>query len=296
MILSAETRRFVDQLKTSNFRDSDTLFGFDPHRYPPLLAAAQDATTKAMAVLSERFEAHKKNSIAFTTKHDGSPVTSADKEADQIIRDILTSATGIPVVSEEKEIPFEARKHFRTFWLIDPLDGTRNFLAKDAEFSVNIALIHDGQPRIAIIGVPSLKTIYHALEHQGAFKTGPDGIEEKITASKEPNHIWLTSRHHRTNRDNEFLVTNGLALTNVLEAGSALKFCLIAEGTADGYAKTTGNSEWDTAAGELILREAGGKVVDYATKQPLIYNKPSMKNDGYIAVAPHVNIANLKII
>lgn len=262
-------------------------------RIPPLLAAADKAAAAGSEVLLRRFEDHKKSPLAIVLKDDDSPVTAADEESDAVIRSILAEMTGIPVVSEEKEMPYEARRLLSTFWLVDPLDGTRNFLNRDGEFAVNIALIHNGRPIVGVIAVPTLGISYHAAQNLGAVRRGPEGAE-KISCAEKPTGIWLGSKQNDSPSARGFYRENGITENRIIRVGASLKYCLIAEGKADGYVHPEGNSEWDTAPGDLILAEAGGIVVDYGEASRLAYNKVSMRNAGFIAYAPGVDVPGLK--
>jgi len=208
-------------------------------------------------------------------KEDNSPLTLADKRAHEYILEALTNLTpDIPVISEEAETEsYEIRKEWNRFWLVDPLDGTKEFIKRNGEFTVNIALIEDGHPVLGVIQVPCSGTIYYA-DDSGAFKLENTLIPQSIQVNhKILDLISIASRSHRGESEVDFLAK--FDITSSITAGSSLKFCYVAEGRADIYYREGHTMEWDTAAGQVIVEKAGGCVA------PLQYNKPVLRNDTF---------------
>ena len=219
------------------------------------------------------------------TKSDKTPVTEADIAANKIIVAGLKSLTpNIPVISEEQGIaPFTERQTWSRYWLVDPLDGTREFIQKNGEFTVNIALIENQQPILGVVYAPDLRLMYYAIRGQGSFKIDNGNNPEKITVNEScQNPIRVTGSRSFTSNDFINFIRK-LPECSVINLGSALKSCLVAEGGADIYPRFGLTSEWDTAATQCILEEAGGCLVDLNLK-PLRYNtKESLLNPHFLA-------------
>ena len=199
------------------------------------------------------------------TKADDSPVTAADLAANSHILQGLQALTpDIPILSEEAaDVPYAERRHWSRFWLVDPLDGTREFIAGTDEFTVNIALIEADQVRFGVVGVPARGTLYWGGAGLGSWRRQGDGPAEPIRcrAPAEPLRVVASRRH--TSPDQEALLerlqgARNLELTNV---GSSLKFCVLAEGSADLYPRFAPTSQWDTAAAQAVVEGAGGQVL-----------------------------------
>lgn len=220
-------------------------------------------------------------------KSDHSPLTQADLEANRIITQGLQQLTpGWPILSEEAaDIPFSIRVQWEYYWLVDPLDGTKEFLEKNDEFTVNIALIKNNYPVLGIVYVPALASCYYADEKQGAFKQIKEQVPQKIHTQKYQSEQPVTiavSRHHGQDSLQNF-IKQFKQIKNIT-CGSALKFCLVAEGIADLYPRLSPTSEWDTAAAQCVLEQAGGRVL-INTGQRLCYNKKeSLINPHFLAV------------
>lgn len=208
-------------------------------------------------------------------KEDHSPLTLADKAANQVIvKNLQKHFANIPIISEEeKNIDFEHRKNWERFWLVDPLDGTKEFIKRNGEFTVNIALVERGLPVLGVIYAPVLGALYYGDKNKGAFKA-MEGVTKNINVShhSEPK-IAVGSRSHQSLQDQEAL--SRLGIKEMVSMGSSLKFCLVAEGKADIYIRTQPTMEWDTAAGHAIVLAAGGNV------NGLTYNKPDLLNGGF---------------
>ena len=216
-------------------------------------------------------------------KPDQTPLTQADIAAHEIIEEGLSELTpDIPILSEEGDkIAFEIRQQWPLYWLVDPLDGTREFIRRSDEFTVNIALIENGRPIMGLVHAPELEQCYFAGRGLGAFKKAND---------KKPKRIYVKSRcrqpvviagsnAHPTEAFLRFV--DNIGEHEMLNMGSALKSCLVAEGSADIYARLGPTSEWDTAAAQCIVEEAGGHLTD-TSMQPLRYNtKESLLNPHF---------------
>lgn len=232
-------------------------------------------------------------------KGDNSPLTVADRRAHHIIFDQL-SHTPFPVLSEEgMQEDYDVRRGWQTFWLIDPLDGTKEFLKRNGEFTVNIALITDGCPVAGVVYAPVLRRVYYGAVGIGAFVAdvqkdaeGTQGLSSicslrrSVTqgVSERPFTV-VASRSHLSLETQTFI--DVLRQTHpdlvTLQAGSSLKICRVAEGAADVYPRFAPTMEWDTAAGDAVLRAAGGTMLDAQSKTPLAYNKPDLHNPWFIA-------------
>jgi 3'(2'), 5'-bisphosphate nucleotidase len=218
-------------------------------------------------------------------KPDNSPLTLADRVSNQIIHDRLTRlAPEWPVLSEESaEVPFDERKCWRRFWMVDPLDGTKEFLCGNGEFTVNIALIEDGAPAMGVVYVPVHDRVYFAERGIGAYRE-QGGAISKIRVKPPSRSIVrvLISRSHAQPNDDFGRFAHPAATREYIPMGSSLKFCAIAEGSADLYPRLGPTMEWDTAAAQCILEEAGGVVTDL-DGNAMRYNKPTLANPFFVA-------------
>lgn len=218
-------------------------------------------------------------------KSDNSPLTIADKASNDIIMKGLEEIyPAIPVISEEgKDIPFDKRKKWDTYFLVDPLDGTKEFIKRNGEFTVNIALIRDRFPVMGVIYAPEPDTIYYADEIDGAWKKAKDSNPVRIRVNRnfKDGLIAVQSRSHSGDSEKEFY--SRFNIIDSISKGSSLKFCMIAEASADIYYRSGPTMEWDTAAGQAILEIAGGCVL-FGTKR-FIYNKKSLLNPGFTCYA-----------
>jgi 3'(2'), 5'-bisphosphate nucleotidase len=215
-------------------------------------------------------------------KADESPLTLADHESDEIItRGLQSMYPQIPILSEEgKHTAYEIRKDWQAFWLVDPLDGTKEFIKRNGAFTVNIALIVDKQPVMGVIYAPVLQTLYNGMVGTGAFKQQETNAPEAIQVNRKKNQlIAVGSRSHADPAEQEVL--KPFDVVETISIGSSLKFCLIAEGKADIYYRHGPTMEWDTAAGQAIVTAAGGKVLD-ASGEIFTYNKLSLVNGSFL--------------
>jgi len=212
---------------------------------------------------------------AYTIEHkqDNTPLTTADLAADKIICDALKILTPeIPILSEEStHIPFEIRKQWPCYWLIDPLDGTREFIKRNGEFTVNIALIKNHQSILGVINAPVLNTDYYAWRGGNAYKKTASTDVQRIyaRAADRDNLVIAGSRSHVSDKLKAYL--NNLGNIKLLSVGSSLKSCMVAEGSVDLYPRLGLTSEWDTAAAHCIVEEAGGYITQ-TDGSDLLYN------------------------
>ncbi|QGH36250.1 3'(2'),5'-bisphosphate nucleotidase CysQ [Gracilibacillus salitolerans] len=229
-------------------------------------------------------------------KKDDSPLTIADKRSHNVIAEGLNKIDStIPVLSEEgREIPFEERKKWEQFWLVDPLDGTKEFIKKNGEFTVNIALIDGHYPILGVIYAPALDTFYFGVKGEGAYKlTNASQVnvaneEELVNQSirlPEVNESEVinvvASRSHMSKETEEFIdQLDGEA--EVVSSGSSLKFCLVAEGKADYYPRYAPTMEWDTGAGQAIVEAAGGSVTRHEDDERFYYNRENLLNGWFL--------------
>jgi 3'(2'), 5'-bisphosphate nucleotidase len=223
--------------------------------------------------------------FAVTEKDDRSPLTEADLRAQEVISAGLKRiAPEIPLVSEEAEqIPFAERSRWDWLWVVDPLDGTREFIQRNGEFTVNIALVHRHRPVLGVVHAPVLQRDYYASEGHGALRVDVDGSSQPIRVRRpaaRPLRV-VGSRSHRGDSLDGFLARAGEH--EMVAIGSSLKLCLVAEGAADVYPRLGPTMEWDTAAGQAVIEQAGGHLVGL-DGLPLAYNaRPELLNPHFIA-------------
>ncbi|GJL81707.1 MAG: 3'(2'),5'-bisphosphate nucleotidase CysQ [marine bacterium B5-7] len=221
-------------------------------------------------------------------KSDGSPLTLADRRAHNIIVDQLRQLTpDIPVLSEESSSEaFESRREWTSFWLVDPLDGTKEFIRRNGEFTVNIALIKGSRPILGVVYTPAADITHLAFTGGGAFRI-ENGIQQSIlTRPFNRNAVCMVaSRSHAASTVASYREALEAEVEQVdsISMGSALKICLVAEGTADIYPRLGLTSEWDTGASDCVLKEAGGIMTDIHGDE-LVYNKPSILNPWFLAI------------
>jgi 3'(2'), 5'-bisphosphate nucleotidase len=222
--------------------------------------------------------------IAVEIKDDKSPLTAADKASHEIIAAGLKALTpDIPILSEEgRDVPYEERKNWERFWLVDPLDGTKEFIKRNGEFTVNIALIEGNAPVFGVVYVPVQDKMYVGIVGEGAFLQEGDGEPRKIQVRKPDPKAGLTvvmSRSHPSPELQEYL--KDIKVAEALPVGSSLKLCAVAEGKADLYPRLGPTMEWDTGAGQAVVQAAGGTVLMLEGK-PLPYNKENLLNPYFI--------------
>ncbi len=229
-------------------------------------------------------------SPAVTIKNDGSPVTAADRAAHLTIMDLLQS-TQIPVVSEEgSDLLLDAER----YWLVDPLDGTKNFLAQDGEFTINIALIEAGSPVLGVVHVPAQDELFGG--RRGGCAWGESrGIRTEYPAGngRSTKLRLAASRFHEHPDVAHFAEENDVDET--FRIGSALKYCRLAQSQVDVCPRLVGCSEWDTAAGQAVLEAAGGSVIDWHTLRPLRYGKANRRNPRLISFRAPYELSDFKL-
>lgn len=230
-------------------------------------------------------------------KADNSPLTIADKKAHETIVEILKK-TPFPVLSEEgKHLPYTERCNWETLWIVDPLDGTKEFIKRNGEFTVNIALVCHSVPVVGVIYLPVKQELYFAEEHMGAYKIAgitsrDDASLEELTASAQrlpsetarDKFIIVASRSHLTPETESYIEDMKRQHSDVelISSGSSIKICLVAEGKADVYPRFAPTMEWDTAAGHAIAHAAGMEVYQAGKEEPLNYNKEDLLNPWFI--------------
>lgn len=243
-----------------------------------VVAISRQAGAAVMQVYAGGFEV--------SHKDDASPLTAADLAANRVIIEGLRQLTpDLPVLSEESaHVPWDVRRHWPTYWLVDPLDGTREFVKRNGEFSVNIALIHHGVPVLGVVQAPVGGQVWHAVRGEHAYRR--DGQHDSQLRARIPATAPLrvaASRSHRDARTQGVLDRMGAIETVAL--GSSLKFCHIAEGRLDVYPRFGPTSEWDTAAAQCVLHAAGGALLAAGTGKSFRYNRrESLLNGDFIAL------------
>ncbi|MEM7035836.1 MAG: 3'(2'),5'-bisphosphate nucleotidase CysQ [Bacteroidota bacterium] len=247
---------------------------------PSIVAIAETAGLLIMEVYESDEDAE------ISTKADDSPITLADRRANEhIVAQLRALYPQIPIISEEEKLlPYEERKNWSLCWQVDPLDGTKEFIRRNGEFAVNIALIQDGVPVVAVVHAPARDITAWATKGEGAFLRDDEGnvrkLESKSWVSSEPITI-VASRSHPSPDVQAFM--DRFPKRHVQPAGSSLKFILLAMGEAHVYPRLAPTMEWDTSAGQLILEEAGGEFIDEATGKPMLYNRENLTNGNFMA-------------
>ena len=260
------------------------------------------AITASLAAGSAILHVYETGDFQVEAKADDSPLTMADKRAHQVIMKFL-SHLGYPILSEEgRAMPFEERKHWTLAWIVDPLDGTKEFIKKNGEFTVNIALVDHGVPVLGVIYVPVKKVLYFASREEGAYRmddidllNAPGSLEELIAAARKlplspeeagkPSvYTIIGSRSHGGPELHAFVGQKSEEHGEVefISAGSSLKICRVAEGSADIYPRLGPTMEWDTAAGQAIAECAGRTVTVWETGEPLGYNREDLLNPWFV--------------
>ena len=242
-----------------------------------IVTIAKEAGKAIMQVYKQDFEVE--------YKQDSSPLTLADKKANDIIEDGLNQlSVNLPIISEEgDDILYKDRKHWEYFWLVDPLDGTKEFVKKNDEFTVNIALIYKDTPILGVVYAPALDVCYWAKQGEGAFK---DGQNLPLKAENQRNtYKIVASRSHMSDETQAFIdAIDTQKEKKIISIGSSLKICLVAEGEADIYPRLGLTMEWDTGAAHAIINEASCSLIRFNKKNNYqhLYNKQNLLNDFFI--------------
>ncbi len=220
-------------------------------------------------------------------KEDKSPLTMADRRSHRIISSFLKKQFSLPVLSEEgRDVPYEERRKWEYYWLVDPLDGTKEFVKRQGDFTINIALICRDKPVAGVIYVPVTDVLYYAQKDEGAFKV-ENGKATKLPLKGENDLLTIVgSRSHATPELEQYILEmkKRYGELEVISRGSSLKFCMIAEGRADVYPRLGPTMEWDTAAGQIIVEEAGGQVIEFESRTPILYNKEHLLNPFFLSI------------
>jgi 3'(2'), 5'-bisphosphate nucleotidase len=260
-----------------------------------LLSTAIHASVEAGIAIMEVYDS---GDLKTNLKEDQSPLTVADMRSHAVITSSL-KRSGFPILSEEgADIHYEERKKWNSFWMVDPLDGTKEFIKRNGEFTVNIAFIQDNNPVLGVIYLPVLKRLYYAVKGQGGHRVDPVGQKDSkqapdrliecstslpVQREGEATRI-IASRSHLSPETKEYIeqLEQGNEKIELLSAGSSLKLCLIAEGKADVYPRLSPTMEWDIAAGHIIVTESGGAIMK-PDDTPVTYNKPDLLNPWFVA-------------
>jgi 3'(2'), 5'-bisphosphate nucleotidase len=248
----------------------------------PLLEAAREAGAAILEVYGRDFEVD--------YKEDQSPLTEADKASNEVIMKFLRSGhPDVPVISEEnKQLEYGERRNWSRFWLVDPLDGTKEFIKRNGQFTVNIALVENGEPVIGVVHRPVTATSYVGVRGEGAWRIA--GAADPVRIKGGPHYAdqaavrVVASRSHLTPEVEQFVegLRDAGKTVDFLSAGSSLKLCLVAEGAADVYPRFGPTMEWDTGAAHAVAAAAGRSVLDAETRKPLRYNKENLLNPYFI--------------
>ena len=228
-------------------------------------------------------------------KGDNSPLTKADKASHNVIMSFLTK-TNIPVLSEEgRDISYNERKEWSQLWIVDPIDGTKEFIKRNGEFTVNIALVENQKPILGVIFVPAKGELYFSTKETGAFKVSVDlklfdvdvliDNARKIPFERDDKTFTIVaSRSHMSTETEDYVqqMKDKYGAVNLISKGSSLKLCMVAEGQADCYPRFAPTMEWDTAAGQAICEHAGFNVIDWGTKQDMLYNRKELLNNWFL--------------
>ncbi len=271
-----------------------------------LLSLAIEASLKAGEAIMKIYES---DDFGIEAKGDDSPLTKADLAADKIIQDLLVK-TNIPILSEEgKNIPFEDRKNWSQLWIVDPIDGTKEFIKKNGEFTVNIALIENQKAVLGVVYAPALGDLYYSSKENGSFRirhfesvsdrqpavkdsmlSYPEALEGNGKAASLPiksgrtEYTVVASRSHMSPETETYVsdLRKEYDHVELISIGSSLKIVMVAEGTADCYPRFAPTMEWDTAAGQAICEHAGFDVIDWKTKETMKYNREQLLNNWFL--------------
>ena len=253
------------------------------------------AITAALEAGKAILEIYHSGEFDIEIKGDNSPLTRADTASHNVIMSFL-SKTEIPVLSEEgRDIPYQERKSWMQLWIVDPIDGTKEFIKRNGEFTVNIALIENQKPLIGVIFVPVTGELYFSTKEMGAFKINVDlnsyNIDtileksQKLPLQREDKTFTVVaSRSHMSIETEDYVqqMRDIHGEVNLISKGSSLKLCMVAEGTADCYPRFAPTMEWDTAAGQAICEHAGFEVMDWKTKENMLYNREELLNHWFL--------------
>ena len=240
-----------------------------------IIAIAKDAGDAIMEIYNKDFTVEYKN--------DKSPLTEADLKSNEMICKALNELyPSIPILSEEnKAVPYTERKDWEYFWLIDPIDGTKEFIKKNGEFTVNIALIQNDTPVLGVVYAPVLDEMYYAKKGDGAFKNAKK-LPLLINNNPKESLSVVASKSHLSEETQAFIDKLDTKIIEQVSKGSSLKLCMVAEGIADIYPRLAPTMEWDTAAADAIVRESGKMTYQFEHEAPLMYNKKELLNPWFV--------------
>jgi 3'(2'), 5'-bisphosphate nucleotidase len=247
-----------------------------------ILDIAYEAGKEIMKIYDQDFSVELKN--------DQSPLTQADKKSNHLIVSSLKELyPEIPIISEETKLTaYDERKDWKLYWLVDPLDGTKEFIKKNGEFTVNIALMSNEQPILGVVYAPAKNIMWYGTQDEGSFMMNGNGTKTKLSKGRNWRDLQkvnvVASRSHLSDETLQFvedLKKEGKEV-DFVSSGSSIKFCLVAEGKADVYPRFGPTMEWDTAAGQAVIELAGGRVLNWETRQRLQYNKENLLNPFFI--------------
>tara|TARA_B110000027_G_scaffold34977_1_gene38672 strand:- start:763 stop:1554 length:792 start_codon:yes stop_codon:yes gene_type:complete len=253
------------------------------------------AITAALEAGKAILEIYHSGEFDVEIKGDNSPLTKADTASHNVIMSFLTK-TNIPVLSEEgKAIAYEERKNWKQLWIVDPIDGTKEFIKRNGEFTVNIALIEDQRPLIGVIFVPVTGELYFSSKEMGAFKVTVDlenydvdmiiSNGNKLPLEREDKTFTIVASRSHMSPETEAYVQEMRDIhgeVHLISKGSSLKLCMVAQGVADCYPRFAPTMEWDTAAGQAICEHADFRVIDWSTKKTMLYNREELLNNFFL--------------
>jgi len=242
-----------------------------------IVTIAKDAGDAIMEIYNRDFK--------IDYKEDKSPLTEADTKSNEIICEALLKAyPEVPILSEENKAEvYDVRRHWEYFWLIDPIDGTKEFIKKNGEFTVNIALIHKDTPVLGVVYAPALGDMYKAKKGEGAFKNG-ERLPLEMNKTPEKSLRVIASKSHLSEETQAFIddLAKGTERIEQVSKGSSLKLVMVAEGVADIYPRLAPTMEWDTGAADAIVRESGKMTYQFENDKSVIYNKENLLNPWFI--------------
>ena len=253
------------------------------------------AITAALEAGKVILEIYKSDDFEVEVKGDNSPLTRADTASHNVIMSNLET-TNIPVLSEEgRDIPYKERKAWKQLWIVDPIDGTKEFIKRNGEFTVNIALIENNRPLMGVIFVPVTGELYFSAKEMGAFKVAVD-LEDydldalqskanKLPFQREDKTFTIVASRSHMSVETESYVQQMRDIhgdVKLISKGSSLKLCMVAEGTANCYPRFAPTMEWDTSAGQAICEHAGFEVIDWDTKKNMLYNREELLNNWFL--------------
>ena len=249
---------------------------------------------KLIGKLNHEVEKIKNKDIEVSIKSDDTPITQADLYVNNALNDFIKTTEYQNVISEEnKQIDFSERSKWQWFWIIDPIDGTKEFIKKGTDYTINIALCFQNRPVLSVVSRPSSGDIYYAIKDQGSFLN-----QNKIKSALTDGEVKMIASKSHLNKDTEVYISelSKSIRFDTINVGSSLKICFLAEGKAQIYPRFGTTMEWDTAAADLILSEAGGSMLSCLDLKPLMYNKENLKNSYFICFSDSLSSKEKKEI